>query len=151
MGIRWVALTHGPPSPAQLSFAESISREKGVAITDEAKANSAAMSAWIDKNQGSKPGKGRRKTIAKNSKPAATKCTKPTKQPRKPKDSAALVDATCSPVAEQRDISAHTPLRIPYGNKEAAQNLGARYAEGGWYAPPGVDLTEFKSKGWLLD
>jgi DNA topoisomerase-3 len=56
-----------PPSPAQLSFAESISREKGVAIIDEAKANSAAMSAWIDKNQGSTPGKGRRKTITKNS------------------------------------------------------------------------------------
>ncbi len=138
-----------PPSPAQLSFAESISREKGVAISNEAKANSAAMSAWIDTNQGGKPGKGRRKTIAKNSKPAATKCTKPTKQPRKPKDSVALVDATCSPVAEQRDTSANTPLRIPYGNKEAAQKLGARYAEGGWYAPPGVDLTEFKSKGWL--
>jgi DNA topoisomerase-3 len=138
-----------PPSPAQLSFADSISREKCVAITDEAKANSAAMSAWIDKNQGSKPGKGRRKTIAKNSKPAATKCTKPTKRPRKPKDSVALVEATCSPVAEQRDTSANTPLRIPYGNKEAAQKLGARYAEGGWYAPPGVDVTEFKSKGWL--
>ena len=45
--------------------------------------------------------------------------------------------------------SANTSLRIPYGNKEAAQKLGARYAEGGWYAPPGVDLTEFKSKGWL--
>jgi DNA topoisomerase-3 len=138
-----------PPSPAQLSFADSISREKCVAITDEAKANSAAMSAWIDANQGSKPGKSRRKTIAKNSKPAATKCTKPTKRPRKPKDSVALVDATCSPVVEQRDTSANTPLRIPYGNKEAAQKLGARYAEGGWYAPPGVDLTEFKSKGWL--
>jgi DNA topoisomerase III len=138
-----------PPSPAQLLFAESISREKSVAITDEAKANSAAMSAWIDKNQGPKPGKGRSKTIAKNSKPAATKCTNPTKQPRKPKDSVTLVDATCSPVAEQLDTAANTPLRIPYGNKEAAQKLGARYAEGGWYAPLGVDLTEFKSKGWL--
>jgi DNA topoisomerase-3 len=40
-------------------------------------------------------------------------------------------------------------LRVPYGNKEIAQQLGARYAAGGWYAPPGVDLTEFKSKGWL--
>jgi len=138
-----------PPSPAQLSFAESISREQGVAITDEAKANSAAMSAWIDKNQGSNSGKGRRKTIAKNSKPAATKSTKPTKRHRKPKDSVALVDATCSPVAEQGDTFANTPLRIPYGNKEAAQKLGARYAAGGWYAPPGVDLTEFKSNGWL--
>ena len=47
-----------PASPAQLSFAESISREKGVAITDEAKANSAAMSVWIDKNQSAKARKG---------------------------------------------------------------------------------------------
>jgi DNA topoisomerase-3 len=138
-----------PPSPAQLSFAESISREQGVAITDEAKARSAAMSAWIDKNQGSNPGKGRRKTIAKNSEPAATKSTKSTKRPRKPKDSVVMVDATCPPVVEQRDAAANTPLRIPYGNKDAAQKLGARYAEGGWYAPPGVDLTEFKSNGWL--
>jgi DNA topoisomerase-3 len=138
-----------PPSPAQLSFAESISREQSVAITDEAKANSAAMSAWINKNQGSNPGKGRRKTIAKNSKPAAIKSTKPTKRPRKPEASVVMFDATCPPVAEQRDTSANTPLRIPYGNKEAAQKLGARYAEGGWYAPPDVDLTEFKSKGWL--
>ena len=138
-----------PPSPAQLSFAESISREKGVAITDEAKANFAAMSAWIDKNQGSNSGKSRRKTIAKNSKPAATKSTKPTKRPRKPEASVVMVDSTYPSVAEQRDTSANTPLRIPYGNKETAQKLGARYAEGAWYAPPGVDLAEFESKGWL--
>jgi DNA topoisomerase-3 len=138
-----------PPSLAQLSFAESISREKGVAISDEAKASSVAMSAWIEKNQGSNPGKRRRKTIAKNSKPAAIKSTKPTKLPRKPKDSVALVDAKYPPVAEQRDTTANTPLRIPYGNKEVAQKLGARYAAGGWYAPPGIDLSEFQSKGWL--
>jgi DNA topoisomerase-3 len=60
-----------------------------------------------------------------------------------------MVDATYPPVAEQRDTSANTPLRIPYGNKEAAQQLGARYTAGAWYAPPGVDLTEFESKGWL--
>jgi len=138
-----------PPSSAQLSFAESISREQGVAITDEVKANSAAMSSWIDKNQGSNPGKGRRKTIAKNFKPAATKSTKPTKRPRKPEASLVMVDSTYPSMAEQRDTSANTPLRIPYGNKEAAQKLGARYAAGGWYAPPGVDLTEFKSNGWL--
>jgi len=137
------------PSPAQLSFAESISREKGVAIPDEARANSAAMSSWIDKNQGSNPGKGRRKTIAKNFKPAATKSTKPTKRPRKPEASLVMVDSTYPSMAEQRDTSANTPLSIPYGNKEAAQQLGARYTAGAWYAPPGVDLTEFESKGWL--
>jgi len=137
-----------PPSPAQLSFAESISREQGVAITDEAKARSAAMSAWIDKNQGSKTTKGRRKTVAKNSEPTATKSTKPNR-PRKPGASVVMVDSTYPSVAQQRDTSANTPLSIPYGNKDAAQRLGARYAEGAWYAPPGVDLTEFKSNGWL--
>jgi DNA topoisomerase-3 len=138
-----------PPSPAQLSFAESISREKGVAISDEAKANSAAMSVWIDANQGSKPGKDRRKTIAKNSQPTATRPTKPANRAGKPKATAAMIDATRPRNTENRHSAANTPLRIPYGNKDIAQKLGARYAAGGWYAPSGVDLTEFKSKGWL--
>ena len=42
-----------------------------------------------------------------------------------------------------------TPLRIPIGNKEAAQQLGARYRAGGWYAPPGVALDPFRERGWL--
>jgi DNA topoisomerase-3 len=42
-----------------------------------------------------------------------------------------------------------TPLRIPFGNKEAALQLGARYRAGGWYAPPGVDLANFRERGWL--
>ena len=46
-------------------------------------------------------------------------------------------------------ICIHATLQIPYGNKEAAQKLGAKYSAGGWYAPHGVDLTVFKSKGWL--
>jgi len=138
-----------PPSPAQLSFAESISREKGVAISDKAKANSAAMSAWIDTNQGGKPRKGRRKTVAKSFEPKAAKPTRSRKRPDKPKGTAAMVDATRSPTPEHRHSTVNTPLRIPYGNKDIAQRFGARYTDGGWYAPPGVDLTEFKSRGWL--
>ena len=42
-----------------------------------------------------------------------------------------------------------TPLRIPYGNKEAAQALGARYRAGGWYVPADVSLTAFRQRGWL--
>jgi DNA topoisomerase-3 len=42
-----------------------------------------------------------------------------------------------------------TPLRIPFGNKEAALQLGARYRAGGWYAPAGVDLASFRERGWL--
>jgi DNA topoisomerase III len=42
-----------------------------------------------------------------------------------------------------------TPLRIPFGNKEAALQLGARYRSGGWYAPAGIDLNGFRERGWL--
>jgi hypothetical protein len=45
--------------------------------------------------------------------------------------------------------AADTPLRIPFGNKELALQLGARYRAGGWYAPPGTDLTNFRRRGWL--
>jgi DNA topoisomerase-3 len=40
------------------------------------------------------------------------------------------------------------PLRIPFGNKEAALQLGARYRAGGWYVPTGVDLNSFRKRGW---
>jgi len=40
-------------------------------------------------------------------------------------------------------------LRIPFGNKDTALELGARYRAGGWYAPPGVDLGTFRDRGWL--
>src|SRR6266704_3879302 len=43
-----------PVSPAQLLYAKKIAQGKGLVIPDEAKANSAAMSAWIDSNRGVK-------------------------------------------------------------------------------------------------
>ena len=42
-----------------------------------------------------------------------------------------------------------TPLQIPFGNKEAALALGARYRAGRWYAPPGVGFTSFRERDWL--
>jgi len=138
-----------PASQAQLLFAERISQKQGVAISDEAKANSAAMSVWIDKNQSAKLGRGRRKAAEKSSKPTAVKPTTSTKRAGKPKATATLVDITHPPTVEQRSLAANTALRIPYGNKDVAQKFGARYAASGWYAPPGVDLSVFKSKGWL--
>ncbi len=42
-----------------------------------------------------------------------------------------------------------TTLRIPFGNKETAMSLGARYGAAGWYAPPGVDLDAFRARGWV--
>jgi DNA topoisomerase-3 len=138
-----------PASSAQLSFAEAIAREQGVAIPDEAKASSVAMSVWIDKSQSATSGKSRRKTGERSSKPPAVKVAKSSKGARKPKATTALANVTSPLASEQRNSADNTPLQIPYGNKEVAQKLGARYVTGGWYAPPGVDLTELKSKGWL--
>ena len=42
-----------------------------------------------------------------------------------------------------------TPLRIPYGNKQVALQLGAQYRTGRWHAPAGVNLAAFRERGWL--
>jgi DNA topoisomerase III len=51
--------------------------------------------------------------------------------------------------AKSENGGGETPLRIPFGNKEAAQRLGARYRSGAWYAPAGVNLSAFRERGWL--
>jgi DNA topoisomerase III len=68
----------------------------------------------------------------------------PPKMSRKQK-----VDTDAASIAPAPANSIRTPLRIPYGNKEVALKLGARYGSEGWYAPPGVDLSVFGERGWL--
>ena len=51
--------------------------------------------------------------------------------------------------AAQASAGPPTPLRIPYGNKQVAFSMGARYGAEGWYALPGVDLEAFRERGWL--
>jgi DNA topoisomerase III len=52
-----------PASPAQMSYAEKIARDKAIVIPDEAKASSGAMSKWIESNCSKKKAKrGRKKT-----------------------------------------------------------------------------------------
>src|ERR1700722_16897447 len=132
-----------PASPAQLLYATKIALGKGVVVPDEAKANSAAMAAWIDSNKGTKRRKSGRKTASKSTGSIAPQSAAPTKRSRKHKADA--VEATPVPP----NLGTGTPLRIPYGNKEVALKLGARYRTGGWYAPPGVDLSSFGERGWL--
>jgi DNA topoisomerase III len=50
-----------PASPAQMSFAEKIARDKGIVIPDKAKTSSAAMSKWIECNRTKKKSKRGRK------------------------------------------------------------------------------------------
>ena len=140
-------LASKPVSPAQMLYAKKIAQGKGAVIPEEAKANSAAMSAWIDSNRSAKRRKRSRKTAYKLAGSVAPQSTAPTKRSRKRKAYA----AAAPPAPAQPDSVAGTPLRIPYGNKEVALKLGARYGSAGWYAPSGIDLSAFGARGWLTE
>jgi DNA topoisomerase-3 len=137
-----------PVSPAQILYARRIAQGKGIIIPEEAKANSAAMSAWIDSNRVIKRRKGGRKPVYKPAASVAPRSTATTKRPRKRKADVASAPPVPSAPAPPNS-AADTPLRIPYGNKEVALKLGARYRPDGWYAPAGADLSKFKERGWL--
>ena len=163
-----------PPTPAMKRFAVTISRQKRVSlpagyatsgsicraflqqhapkksgdVTVGEQALSPGMSAGMDSKQSARPIKSRAKPGSKSLKLTAESSTTPAKRARKPKTASSLeVAARSTPL--QKTAAANTPLRIPYGNKDVAQELGARYAAGGWYAPPGVDLAAFSAQGWL--
>jgi DNA topoisomerase-3 len=72
----------------------------------------------------------------------------PTRRPRRATANAAP-SSVAHPPASGPQSATETPLRIPFGNKAIALDLGARYRSGGWYAPPGVDLAAFGERGWL--
>ena len=129
-----------PATPAQMSFAEKIAQEKDIAIPDEVKASAAAMSGWIDSNKSTERGKRGGKTAKK-----PPRSTEPKKKAGKRMGS----NVAAPLISAQQNNAGDTPLRIPYGNKDVALKLGARYRSGGWYAPPGVDLAAFGERGWL--
>ena len=121
-----------PVSRAQLLYARKIAQGKGLIIPNDAKTNSAAMSAWIDSNRTAKRRKRGRQTAYKPAGSVAPQSTATTKRPRKRK---ADVPHPAPSAPAQSNSATGTPLRIPYGNKEVALKLGARYRSGGWYCP----------------
>jgi DNA topoisomerase III len=84
---------------------------------------------------------------AKRSRKLAAETASPTNPPKKRRTSKREGDPSPSGFAQSDSVS-DTPLKIPYGNKEIAMKLGARYGAGGWYAPPGIDLSAFRERGW---
>src|ERR1700693_2286215 len=130
-------------------YAKRIAQGKGAVIPEEAKANAAAMSAWIDSGRSAKRRKRGRKTVHKLAGSVAPQSTAATKRFLKRKVDAAAAPHPAPSAPAQPNSVTGTPLRIPYGNKEVALKLGARYRSGGWYAPPGADLSAFVERGWL--
>src|SRR5262249_27171958 len=74
-----------PVSPAQLLYAKKIAQGKGLVIPDEAKASSAAMSAWIDSNRDRKRPRRSRKAAYKPAGSPVPQSAGPTKRSRKRK------------------------------------------------------------------
>src|ERR1700728_1132833 len=105
-----------PVSQAHLLYARKLAQGKGLIIPDEARTNSAAMSAWIDTNRDKKRRKSSRKTTYKPAEHVAPKLAVSPKRSRKRKASADVVPLAPAPA---NSVTA-TPLRIPYGNKEVA-------------------------------
>lgn len=132
-----------PVSPAQLLYAKKLAQAKGFIIPDDAKSNSVAMSAWIDTNRDKKRRKPNRKTANRPVGSVGPRAAPPKRSRKK------TVETAAASMASAPANSIRTPLRIPYGNKEVALKLGARYGSGGWYAPPGIELSVFGERGWL--
>ena len=106
-----------------------------------------ASPAQISSDVSNRPARKRRQGAGATAGGPAHKKAARGRKPGKSKLNGQLANA--SPRSARRDVGGNTPLKIPYGNKEVALELGARYAAGGWYAPPGVDLSAFREKGWL--
>ena len=152
-----------PPTAAMKKFAASLAKSKGIKPPRGYTRSAAVCRAFLDEHAGSR-GRSRGAGTHRgggDSRPVPGRNTADTTghgtgSVTKPPGHATRGDrSTRSPGAVgMTDASlpgrtTGTPLRIPYGNKELAFRLGARYGPKGWHAPPGVDLAAFRERGWL--
>ena len=129
------------------AFLEQHAPKKAGGETAAEHASKATGPAQVSGAEGTQPARKRRRAADTTAIAPRPKRVARGKKPRKPKFGNPTVNG--SPGLHLRDVGRNTPLKIPYGNKEVAQKLGARYGADGWYAPPGVDLSAFKENGWL--
>jgi DNA topoisomerase-3 len=90
------------------------------------------ISAWIDANKGQ---------AARRSPTRKGRLSNAERQTEAPVPRSTKVGRSANPEG--------TALKIPFGNKNIATRLGARYSAAGWIAPPGTDLGPFRDRGWL--
>jgi len=162
-----------PPTSAMKRYADSIARQKRIRPPPGYATSLSICRAFLEHHAPRKAGSGRAAdlgcTVASPAQVSSGESNRPARKRRqgagvtaggpahkkaargrktgKRKLNGPLANA--SPRLARRDAGGNTPLKIPYGNKEVALELGARYDAGGWHAPPGVDLAAFKEKGWL--
>jgi len=157
------------PTPAMKRYADSLARQKGLTPPDGYDQSMSICRAFLDAHAARKaaggaparPAAARRDAtpaagaaIGSETKPARSRARRAPPRGKRVKDSLPGVEASTAPAngrpTNERGAErpAATPLKIPYGNKEIAMKLGARYGAGGWYAPAGVDLSAFRERGW---
>ena len=139
-----------PPTPAMKRYAITLAHQKRFKLPADCRVTGSICRGFLEQHAPKKADA--KSSPTKSAKlPAedspAPQSTKPIKRTRKSKAVVATVATPAAPVIQKAE--ANTPLRIPFGNKETARKLGARYGSGGWYAPPGVNLDAFSKQGWL--
>jgi DNA topoisomerase-3 len=144
-----------PPTPAMKRFVDSLARQKGIKPPRGYTTSGKLCRAFLDEHSGKKVQRDGGVVLDQGQLEGDT--------PRRVTRRKATVRAKAAPEAAPRKrrggkpgaakASApsqdDTPLNIPFGNKQVALDLGARYRAGGWYAPPGTDLDGFRERGWL--
>ena len=152
-----------PPTPAMKAYVDSLAQQKGIKPPRGYTSSGAICRAFLDKHAFQKgattnnePAVAKQATSRKKPSQAATKTSVPGaarkggKAKRQDTTVGTKISAASSgPGSKASTATGETPLNIPYGNKEVAQKLGARYRDGAWYGPTGVDLSAFKTRGWL--
>ncbi len=167
-----------PPTPAMKRYVDSLARQKGLQPPRGYTTSGSACRTFLDQHEPRKDGEPAatvspasgggedavpaRRAVHRNDAgvPPATPGGIPSARLAKPRNKAVARQARPdrAGVGRKRPGKAaegsavtggDTPLRIPFGNKEAALRLGAFYRAGGWFAPPGADLAGFRERGWL--
>ena len=152
-----------PPTAPMRKYAASIAKRKSIKPPRGYTKSAAVCRAFLDRHgpgQKSQPDAGTRAgglapgastggkpgndEVARSGKGARSEPVKPGQRRKSQHDKTAA-----SAGGPRSNDGSPTPLRIPYGNKDLAFGLGARYGADGWYAPPGVDLDAFRERGWL--
>ncbi len=151
-----------PPTAKMRKFAASIAKSKGIKPPAGYTKSAALCRAFLDEHaprrnpgrEATNSGSVTAGAASRNGKPRKAGGARPGTERSKatgPRRASGTKPVRTVPEAGTARASAGspTPLRIPYGNKEVAFGMGARYGADGWYAPPGVDLEAFRERGWL--